>query len=315
MSESNRVHIGVIAPKNTPDEMRWLMTEAGLHTQSEPYCRGRSYDVVFFFNLTAEVEWIKKHTDSKVFAIAIDSDAVHEPNCYPRYVDLCDHYMGYKNFSTPSFRGEYERFVYPAATTEEINQSFKKNLSSKRDYTFSIFAKHDPNIRRAIGNAIKDKNGLLLGQLFGNPVGKKMEHQVKAKFEFITENVVNDYYLSEKLPQALLAGCVPVYYGCRRVKELVPSDLFIDFTDFPGVHEVVEYCSDESVYDQYFSAIRARGRQYLLEHSTFDANIFRPLNAYLDRLRAEGYRSTRQGLSWRMARMKLALRKFVQHGL
>jgi Glycosyltransferase family 10 (fucosyltransferase) C-term len=299
------MRVGIIAPKNTPEEVRWLA--AGIDAGAEPYLRGRRYDVVLFFNLTGEIEFIKEHTDFKAFGIAIDSDAIHKPNSNPRYVDMCDYYMGYKDFSSASFRGEFRRLVYPAATIEEINEYFDKNISSNREYTFAMFAKHDPNIRAAIGRAIEGKNSLLLGELFDNPVRNKMEYQVRAKFEFITENVINDYYFSEKLPQALLAGCVPIYYGWTRVKELVPDDLFIDLADFSNLDEVLEYCSDESTYSRHFNAIRARARRFLLEHSTFDSNIFGPLNSYLGKLHGVGYRSVRRDLIWRAARLKSAV--------
>lgn len=295
----NSLRVGIIAPKNTDAEIAWLASY--VEAKVEPYRRGRRYDLLFFFNLTPEIEVIKRHTDAKVFSIAIDSDAVYPINREARYIDLCDYYMGYENFSGAAFCGEFQHLVFPAATAQEIAEQFCRNIESERPYTFAIFAKHDPNIRQAIGDALKNQNSLLAGPLFNRPVADKMACQKQVKYEFITENVINPYYFSEKLPQSLLAGCVPIYYGCEKVKDYVPEDLFLCLSDFAGIPDVIEYCNKPSVYEFYFENIRKRGRQLLLERFTFDQNVFAPLNRYIRRLQAAGFRNSRASLQWRTA--------------
>lgn len=292
------LRVGLIAPKNTAAEIQWL--SAFINAEAEAYRRGKKYDVVFFFNISDEIEWIKKHTVSKVFAVAIDSDAICKLNREARYIDLCDYYMGYKNFSGPDFRGEFYKLIFPAASTAEINEHFECNLNAIRRYTFSIFARHDPNIRIEIGDAIKGRNGLLVGPLFNNPVKDKMALQVQSKYEFITENVINDYYFSEKLCQALLAGCVPIYYGCSNIKKYIPDMFFVDLRDFQSIDDVIRYCSLDSVYEKYFDNIRRYAKNFLLKNSTWDKNVFAPLNDYLVRLEDGGFKSEAPSLWWKI---------------
>src|SRR5262245_19118100 len=149
-----------------------------------------------------------------------------EPSSYtynydPLLLKRSDRYMGYANFAGSDYSGKYERYTFPVATEEVIKREFPISMKAHRDADFCTFANHDPNIRLEIARALEEHRSILAGPLFGSRVESKLAIQRRSRFEFITENAINDYYVSEKLGQAILGGCVPVYYGCTRIKHKV----------------------------------------------------------------------------------------------
>jgi len=76
-------------------------------------------------------------------------------------------------------------------------------------------------------------------------VKKKSEILGNCKFSFCYENVRDlPNYITEKIFDSLLAGCVPIYWGANNVKEHIPSSCFIDRRDFKNIEELHDYlCS------------------------------------------------------------------------
>ncbi|KAF6252140.1 hypothetical protein COO60DRAFT_1644264 [Scenedesmus sp. NREL 46B-D3] len=56
-------------------------------------------------------------------------------------------------------------------------------------------------------------------------------------FAVVVENVDADGYVSEKLYDCLLAGCIPIYYGNNNELVGVPADLYIDLKQFASSQE------------------------------------------------------------------------------
>jgi hypothetical protein len=61
------------------------------------------------------------------------------------------------------------------------------------------------------------------GRYSGDPIEKMREY----KFNICFENAAHEAYISEKLPNALKAGCVPVYWGCPNIDKYFNKDRFI----------------------------------------------------------------------------------------
>ena len=65
------------------------------------------------------------------------------------------------------------------------------------------------------------------------------------KYVFVTENTLaEDYYVSEKLFDALLAGSVPIYIGCPNITELVDKRAFIDARQYRNFSDLFDYTID-----------------------------------------------------------------------
>jgi hypothetical protein len=63
--------------------------------------------------------------------------------------------------------------------------------------------------------------------------GSKLELLQNYRFNIAYENCLNDCgYISEKLFDALLAGCVPVYLGNQSIHKYVPQTVFVGASNF-----------------------------------------------------------------------------------
>ena len=61
------------------------------------------------------------------------------------------------------------------------------------------------------------------GRYQGDPIEKMREY----KFNLCFENAAHEAYISEKLPNALKAGIVPIYWGCPNIDKYFNKDRFV----------------------------------------------------------------------------------------
>ncbi|MBU3583786.1 hypothetical protein ICN41_07245 [Polynucleobacter sp. 15G-AUS-farblos] len=114
----------------------------------------------------------------------------------------------------------------------------------------------------------------ILPFLMGKAVFPSYQGSAKSKFEVLSksrfcicyENAKDiPGYITEKLFDALFAGCVPIYWGEPQVESLVPAGCFIDFRQFASspnpYQKLYQYLSKMSEQD-YISHQEA-GRQFL----------------------------------------------------
>jgi hypothetical protein len=297
------LRVGVIAPKNDVAHLVWPMNLIQ-GVSATPYIRGGRYDLVFFLNVTSEIAWIKRHTDMKCFVAACEPPG-YAPNYNPDLLDLADHYMGLSNFSRRDDTGFFQRFVFPVATEERIRDVFPSSCRSTRDLDFCLFARHDPNFRVAASELIARHRSFLGGPLFSNPIpmSEILSIRQRCRYEIITENDINDFYFSEKVWNSLLAGCVPVYFGCRQLKQTIPAEFFIDMHDYcdsngsPNLHAIVSHCMTPGVYERYFAEVNSRAMPVLLQYS-LEKSIVQPIQQVVDRLASSDFRASRQSVAW-----------------
>ncbi|MSM41250.1 MAG: hypothetical protein GJT30_16660 [Geobacter sp.] len=106
----------------------------------------------------------------------------------------------------------------------------------------------------------------LRSQLFGHKpfpsyrgeVHDKREVLKRSRFSYCYENTRDlSNYITEKIFDSLLAGCVPIYWGADNVTDYIPAGCFIDrrrFADTAAVHEFLVSISCEE-YARYQSDI------------------------------------------------------------
>lgn len=65
-------------------------------------------------------------------------------------------------------------------------------------------------------------------------------------------------YLTEKIFDCMIAGCVPVYWGDPEITRYIPANCFIDRRSFNSLEELYAYLSSMSrdTYEQYLNNIR-----------------------------------------------------------
>jgi len=92
----------------------------------------------------------------------------------------------------------------------------------------------------------------------GEVVDKGSVYQ-KTKFGYCYENVANlPDYISEKIFDCFLNGCVPVYWGSNTIEKHIPKDCFIDRRDFKTTEETNQFLHniDAIQYQQFQDNIR-----------------------------------------------------------
>lgn len=92
---------------------------------------------------------------------------------------------------------------------------------------------------------------------------KKYELYRESKFAVTFENEASVGYTSEKLPDALLSGCVPIYWGDPTVTLDFDARCFVHRRDFASVEELVERIArldqDDAAYEAMLAAPRYAG--------------------------------------------------------
>ena len=78
------------------------------------------------------------------------------------------------------------------------------------------------------------------------------------RFSICFENCAFPGYVTEKLFDCFLAGCIPIYLGAPDITDFVPAQTFIDFRRFGSLAEVDRYARDlsEAEAQRYLDAAR-----------------------------------------------------------
>jgi hypothetical protein len=101
----------------------------------------------------------------------------------------------------------------------------------------------------------------LVGEKFASYKGKvdsKFETMKKYRFAIAYENVKNENgYITEKIFDAFIAGCVPVYWGAKNIEDYIPSNCFIDRRNFKNNKDLYKFLKKmpDDEYLQYLNSI------------------------------------------------------------
>lgn len=87
----------------------------------------------------------------------------------------------------------------------------------------------------------------------------KWEVLRRYRFSLCYENMQNQLgYITEKIFDCFVAGCVPVYWGASNITDYVPANCFIDRRNFATDKELYHFLKsiDAETYQTYVDAIR-----------------------------------------------------------
>ncbi|MGI6394062.1 MAG: glycosyltransferase family 10 domain-containing protein [bacterium] len=90
-----------------------------------------------------------------------------------------------------------------------------------------------------------------------NEVEDKWDALSPYKYAVVVENSSYDDYWTEKLSDAYLSFCYPIYYGCKNIDRYFDKDamMVIDINDFKGSVEKIEKAMSENYYERYYEKI------------------------------------------------------------
>lgn len=188
-------------------------------------------------------------------------------------LDYVDFSMGFGHVSNK----KYLRFPYWILTTfdpldsDEVIRAKIANINNTR-YEKSgecvLINKHDPSgTRELVYNGIKDvldvklagkwrNNTTDLWDKFGN---NKFEYLKTFKFNICAENDNTEYYVTEKLFDAFMSDCIPLYYGANNNPEpgLINKDAVIfwekDGDNKANLELIQRLKADEKAYAEFMA--------------------------------------------------------------
>jgi len=65
------------------------------------------------------------------------------------------------------------------------------------------------------------------------------------RYHFAIENCISGYYFSEKLIDAFMAGCIPIYWGTQYIDQFFNTDGMIIFNELKELPELLKKCTPE----------------------------------------------------------------------
>ena len=75
------------------------------------------------------------------------------------------------------------------------------------------------------------------------------------KFAIVFENRAMKGYVTEKLLNALLAGCIPIYWGAPDVSSFINPDCFLNVSDFASFDECIQHVKRIDTSDHLYEAM------------------------------------------------------------
>jgi len=111
--------------------------------------------------------------------------------------------------------------------------------------------------------------------VFGYGMGKlddKADALDPYKYHLVIENHSCDHHWTEKLADAFLGHCLPLYFGCTNLDEYFPADSYIriDIRDYARARaEIARIISSDEEYQRRLPAILEARRRVLHDYATF----------------------------------------------
>jgi len=83
----------------------------------------------------------------------------------------------------------------------------------------------------------------LARHVWAGPLEYSRKREVMSNFKFALcfENCVFPGYITEKIFDCLLSGCIPVYFGAPDISDFVPAQTFIDYRQFENYSDLDQF--------------------------------------------------------------------------
>ena len=111
------------------------------------------------------------------------------------------------------------------------------------------------------------------------PIIDKADALDPYRYHLAIENYLGEHHWTEKLSDAFLGACMPIYYGCPNVGEYFPEESFlrIDLEDIDGTVETIQRAIHDKSWEKNLPAILESRRRVLEQYNTV-ATIARLVN-------------------------------------
>lgn len=175
----------------------------------------------------------------------------------------CDYFMGFE-FSDDEriLRLPIYQLHWGNAKPEERQFFFEKKLTDNRN-KFCAFIHSNTNATKRneflfkLSNYKKVDSGGMAFNNIGYRVENKLEWLKDYKFCMCFENFSEYGYLTEKLLEGMMGGCIPIYWGSNSCKEEFNQKSFLNWHDFENdeqlINKIIELDQNDEIYKQMYS--------------------------------------------------------------
>lgn len=99
-----------------------------------------------------------------------------------------------------------------------------------------VIAKHSDKIQGVFGNGYQ-------------PIENKIIGLKDYRYHIVIENIRSDYWFTEKLIDAFVTGCIPIYYGTPNIGRYFNTNGILTFETMDHLDYILEEVADESNYN------------------------------------------------------------------
>ena len=106
----------------------------------------------------------------------------------------------------------------------------------------------------------------------GDTSPKRKDALVDYKFNISIENSYEKNWITEKFYDNILTDTIPIYFGCKNIKELYPEDGYIlinDINDVEGIEKLLTniIINSDEIYQQKLEGLQKIKQRYLRENN------------------------------------------------
>jgi hypothetical protein len=163
---------------------------------------------------------------------------------------------------------KYERFDYVLTHDKNLLSISKKfvfvpvgghwiyepdcKIHNKTKMLSIIASSKNQSVGHKLRHEVISKHKNKIDGLFGNGyqfIQNKIEGLKDYRFHIVIENIQNDYYFSEKLIDALITGCIPIYFGMDSIGNYFDKRGILSFKNMEGLNNILNTCVNEDYYN------------------------------------------------------------------
>jgi hypothetical protein len=106
----------------------------------------------------------------------------------------------------------------------------------------------------------------------GNSSPKRHDALVDYRFNISIENEYQENWISEKFYDCILTDTIPIYFGCKNIKDIYPEDGYIlieDIDNIDEIQELLKYVENnaELIYKEKISGLKKIKEKYFKQYN------------------------------------------------
>ena len=174
----------------------------------------------------------------------------------------CDYFMGYDNLIDERvLRLPIYQLHWGNAKIEEKQYLFDKKLTPRNKFCAFIHSNANAPKRNEFLFKLSNYKKVDSGGMAFNNIGYKVENKVEwlkdYKFCMCFENFSEYGYLTEKLLEGMMGGCVPIYWGSESCEDEFNPKSFLNWHGYNNdellINKIIELDQNDDLYEEMYS--------------------------------------------------------------